>query len=55
MLIVWLAIFPTQEQAFEAYKSFKESIVKRLANKYKGLIDDRVYHALMNYTVEITD
>lgn len=51
----YLGIFPTQEQAFEAYKSFKESIVKRLANEYKGLIDDRVYHALMNYTVEITD
>ena len=51
----YLGIFSTQEQAFEAYKSFKESIVKRLANKYKGLIDDRVYHALMNYTVEITD
>ena len=51
----YLGIFPTQEQAFEAYKAFKESIVKRLANEYNGLIDDRVYHALMNYTVEITD
>lgn len=51
----YLGIFPTQEQAFEAYKAFKESIVKRLANEYKGLIDDRVYHALMNYTVKITD
>lgn len=51
----YLGIFPTQEQAFEAYKAFKESIVKRLANEYKGLIDDRVYHALMNHTVEITD
>lgn len=51
----YLGIFPTQEQAFEAYKAFKESIVKRLANEYKGLIDARVYHALMNYTVEISD
>jgi len=51
----YLGVFPTQEQAFAAYKAFKESIVKRLADKYKSLIDDRVYQALMSYTVEITD
>ena len=36
-------------------KIARESYVKEVANKWKDQIDPRVYEALMNYQVEITD
>jgi len=50
-----LGDFKTVEEAFLAYKKAKEAYVKSLANKWKDQIDPRVYNALMNYKVEITD
>ena len=50
-----LGYFKTELEAFNAYKTAKESFVKEQANKWKTQIDDRAYEALMNYTVEITD
>ena len=50
-----LGLFNTEIEAFNAYKTAKETFVKEQANKWKGKIDDRAYEALMNYTVEITD
>jgi len=47
--------FNTIEEAFYAYKKAKENYIKETANKYKDVIDIRVYNALMNYEVEITD
>lgn len=47
--------FGTQEEAFQAYKAYKESLTKKIANEYKLQLDPRAYQALMNYTVEITD
>ena len=41
--------------AFYAYKQAKEDFAKELAEKWKAQIDPRVYNALMNYQVEITD
>ena len=46
---------PTIDQAFQAYKQAKEAYIKEVANKWRGRIDERVYEALMNYEVEITD
>lgn len=43
------------EEAFEAYKQAKENHIKLVANKWKDAIDPRVYEALTNYKVEITD
>ena len=51
----YLGYFKTELEAFNAYKTAKESFVKEQANKWKGKIDDRAYEALMSYTVEITD
>ena len=51
----WLGSFNTELEAFNAYKTAKESFIKEQANKWKGKIDERAYNALMNYTVEITD
>lgn len=45
----------TPEEAFLAYKQAKEDYIKEIANKWKDQIDPRVYDALMNYQVEITD
>ena len=50
-----LGFFNTELEAFNAYKQAKETFVKELANKWKGEIDKRAYHALINYKVEITD
>ena len=51
----WLGSFKTEIEAFNTYKTAKESFIKEQANEWKGQIDDRAYNALMNYTVEITD
>lgn len=45
----------TELEAFQAYKQAKEAHIKEVANKWKDKIDHRVYEALMNYQVEITD
>ena len=50
-----LGAYDTPEEAFYAYKPIKESHIKSLANKWKDQIDPRVYEALMNWTIEITD
>ena len=50
-----LGTYATAEQAFLGYKEEKEVRIKDVANKWKYKIDPRVYDALMNYQVEITD
>ena len=51
----YLGSYDTAEEAFYVYKKAKESQIKLLANRWKDQIDPRVYEALMNYQVEITD
>jgi hypothetical protein len=50
-----LGRFRTVEDAFAAYKEAKESLIKSLAEKWKDKIDNRLYLAMMCYTIEITD
>lgn len=50
-----IGCFSSQDEAFAAYKSFKESVIKQRANRYKDVIEPRVYDAMMKYEVEITD
>ena len=45
----------TPEEAFAVYKREKEKHIKEVANKWKDKIDPRVYEALMNWAIEITD
>lgn len=49
--------YSTPEEAFIAYKQYKESIIKQVAEiEYnKGNITEKCYIAMMNYEVEITD
>lgn len=50
-----LGTYETAEDAFQAYKTFKEVITKSIANKYRQHLDPRAYQALMVYTVNIKD
>ena len=51
----YLGYYQDAETAFSVYKTYKESIIKQQANKWRDQIDPRAYDALMNYEVEITD
>lgn len=50
-----IGLYNTPEEAFCAYKEFKENRIKQVANKFKDVLDERIYNNLMNYCVEITD
>ncbi|MCE5332905.1 MAG: hypothetical protein LLF95_12295 [Bacteroidales bacterium] len=47
----YLGYFNTEDEAFAVYKAAKEENVKRMAEKYKGRIDNRAYESLMNYSL----
>lgn len=53
--IIFLGYYETPEQAFEAYKGFKEKHIKEVANYYKDKIPTKLYNAMYDYEVEITD
>lgn len=46
-----LGLFDNPEEAFNTYKLFKEDECKKLANKWRGKIDERVYNAMINWVV----
>ena len=52
---VFLGYHSTQKEAFNAYKIAKENWIKEVADKWKDKLDPRVYEAMYNYKVEITD
>jgi len=51
----YLGLFPTPEEAFQVYKLAKEAQIKVVAHKWKHLLDERVFQALMTYEVNIDD
>lgn len=50
-----LGLYGTAEEAFDSYKVAKELHIKAVAERYKGLVDDRVYSAILNWEVDIND
>lgn len=52
-----IGAFNTKREAFYAYKQAKEKYIQEVAIDYygRGEITEKVYNALMNYKVEITD
>lgn len=52
-----LGLYSTPERAFNAYKIYKEDIIKKVAEvEYRnGNITEGCYQAMMNYEVEIDD
>ena len=49
----YLGLFDTPEEAFNAYKPFKENLCKQLALKWQHEIDTRLFHAMMKWEVKI--
>lgn len=47
--------YSTEILAFEAYKNFKENVIKEKANFWKDKIHPLAYNALMEYEVDIED
>lgn len=54
-IVRYLGYFKSVQEAFTAYKVFKEQFIKEVANEYKDQLDHRVYNALMKYEVNIND
>ena len=50
-----IGYYNTPEEAFLAYKQFKEQYIKQVADEYKGRIPDRLYEAMYKWEVEIDD
>jgi hypothetical protein len=50
-----IGLFDTSEEAFAAYKEFKEQLIKDVADEYKDKIPKKLYDAMYTYEVEITD
>ena len=46
-----LGYFDTPQEAFTVYKPFKENLCKQLALKWQTEIDERLFNAMMNWTV----
>lgn len=54
---VHLGVFNSQMEAFEAYKIYKESVIKQVAKEEfdNKNITKKCYNAMINYEVELTD
>lgn len=53
--LIYLGCYDTPEKAFKAYKQFKEKHIKKVADYYKDKIPNKLYQAMYDYEVEITD
>ena len=55
----YLGTYSTKEEAFNAYKKYKEKLIKETIDSYKGIIPEphysRLKTAMYNYKVEIDD
>lgn len=51
----YLGAYYDTASAFNAYKVFKEKLIKEVAEEFKDKIDPRVYAALLNYKINIED
>ena len=48
-----MGIYETLEEAFNVYATYKEKIIKKVADEYKDIIPSQVYEALVSYKVDI--
>ena len=53
----FLGVYKKPEAAFEAYKKRKKELINEVAEMFysKGEITERVYNALLNFKIDITD
>jgi hypothetical protein len=54
-IVKYLGTFNTIQEAFGCYKFNKEKLIKQKTDIHKHHITEKVYQALYNYQVEITD
>ena len=47
-----LGLFSTPQEAFTVYKPFKEALCKQLALKWQSEIDERLFNAMMKWSVK---
>ena len=52
---VCLGMYDTPEEAFYAYKEYKERLIKEIADNYKNEIPVDLYEAMYKYEVDIND
>lgn len=52
---IHLGFYETKLEAFNSYKTFKEKLIKQIADEYKNKIPKKLYEAMYRYEVEITD
>lgn len=52
---IHLGYYDTPNEAFEVYKQFKEQNIKEVADYYRDQIPKKLYRAMYEYEVEITD
>ena len=53
---LWVSkFFDSAESAFARYKEYKEDFIKDMAQLHKDKIPQKVFDAMMNWVVEITD
>lgn len=50
-----LGSYSTPEEAFSVYKCAKENAIRQIAEEYRASVDPRVYEALINYDIKVTD
>ena len=50
-----IGYFTTPTEAFNAYKEFKENYIKSVAERYRDIIPEKLYVAMMKYEVLIDD
>jgi hypothetical protein len=53
--LVYLGRYTDIEESFEKYKTFKEHVIKKVAEEYKSKIPNKLYTAMINYHIEIED
>ena len=54
----YIGLYLTPKEAFQAYKQFKETYIKQIADEYKQKypkFPKKLYDAMYNWKVEITD
>ena len=50
-----IGVYDTVEDAFLSYKSAKELYIRQVADEYKNIIPTKLYTAMINYEVDISD
>lgn len=51
----FLGYYDNEFDAFHAYKEFKETHIKKVANEYLELIPFNLYQAMIDYEINIED